>query len=86
MENYSADNIFGRKDPITDAISSSIPASTTGCPANIKVIGVGGGGGNAVNRMIKAGLSGVEFWLMNTDLQILDTDITIRNLHIFICV
>ena len=40
--------------------------------ANIKVIGVGGGGGNAVNRMIKAGLSGVEFWLMNTDLQVLE--------------
>ena len=42
-------------------------------PAKIKVIGVGGGGGNAVNRMIKNGLSGVEFWLMNTDLQILNT-------------
>ncbi|MCQ2744055.1 MAG: cell division protein FtsZ [bacterium] len=42
-------------------------------PAKIKVIGVGGGGGNAVNRMIKSGLTGVEFWLMNTDLQILNT-------------
>src|SRR5574344_1631714 len=41
-------------------------------PAKIKVIGVGGGGGNAVNRMIKAGLTGVEFWLMNTDLQVLN--------------
>ena len=40
-------------------------------PANIKVVGVGGGGGNAVNRMIRSGLSGVEFWLMNTDLQVL---------------
>ena len=40
--------------------------------ANIKVIGVGGGGGNAVNRMIKAGLSGVEFWAMNTDAQVLE--------------
>ena len=40
-------------------------------PASIKVVGVGGGGGNAVNRMIKAGLSGVDFWLMNTDLQVL---------------
>ena len=40
-------------------------------PAKIKVIGVGGGGGNAVNRMIKSGLTGVEFWLMNTDLQVL---------------
>ena len=40
-------------------------------PAKIKVIGVGGGGGNAVNRMIKGGLSGVDFYLMNTDTQIL---------------
>ena len=40
-------------------------------PTRIKVIGVGGGGGNAVNRMVKAKLSGVEFWLMNTDLQVL---------------
>lgn len=40
--------------------------------ANIKVIGVGGGGGNAVNRMIKAGLQGVDFWAMNTDAQVLE--------------
>ena len=40
-------------------------------PTKIKVVGVGGGGGNAVNRMIKAKLAGVEFWLMNTDLQVL---------------
>lgn len=40
--------------------------------ANIKVVGVGGGGGNAVNRMIKAGLSGVDFWAMNTDAQVLE--------------
>ena len=40
-------------------------------PTRIKVIGVGGGGGNAVNRMIKAKLAGVEFWIMNTDLQVL---------------
>lgn len=39
--------------------------------ANIKVVGVGGGGGNAVNRMIAAGLSGVEFWTLNTDAQVL---------------
>ena len=49
----------------------SLPQSVG--PAKIKVIGVGGGGGNAVNRMIKNGLTGVEFWLMNTDLQILNT-------------
>ena len=38
---------------------------------NIKVIGVGGGGGNAVNRMVEAGLQGVEFIAMNTDQQAL---------------
>src|ERR1700741_1022008 len=37
--------------------------------ARIKVIGVGGGGGNAVNRMVLAGLDGVEFIVANTDLQ-----------------
>ncbi len=40
-------------------------------PTCIKVVGVGGGGGNAVNRMMNAKLAGVEFWLMNTDLQVL---------------
>jgi cell division protein FtsZ len=37
--------------------------------ARVKVIGVGGGGGNAVNTMISAGLTGVEFVTMNTDAQ-----------------
>ncbi|GAB4465560.1 MAG: cell division protein FtsZ [Armatimonadaceae bacterium] len=41
--------------------------------AKIKVIGVGGGGTNAVNRMIEAGLAGVDFWAMNTDIQVLQT-------------
>ncbi len=40
--------------------------------AVIKVIGVGGGGCNAVNRMIEAGIQGVEFIAMNTDTQVLD--------------
>jgi len=40
-------------------------------PAIIKVIGVGGGGGNAVNRMIDAELGGIEFMAANTDLQAL---------------
>src|SRR5919205_1917477 len=39
--------------------------------AKIKVIGVGGGGGNAVNRMIDAKVEGVEFIVANTDLQAL---------------
>lgn len=46
------------------------PVSTQN--AIIKVIGVGGGGSNAVERMIKAGIRGVEFIAMNTDVQVLD--------------
>jgi cell division protein FtsZ len=42
--------------------------------ARIKVIGVGGGGSNAVNRMVQAGFEGVEFIVANTDLQALRTN------------
>ncbi len=42
--------------------------------ANIKVIGIGGGGGNAINRMIEAGIEGVEFIAVNTDLQALSNN------------
>jgi cell division protein FtsZ len=56
------------------------PAPTTYIPptghgangeATIKVVGVGGGGGNALNRMMDAGVQGVEFWAINTDAQAL---------------
>src|SRR5215475_14023342 len=49
--------------------------------AIIKVIGVGGGGTNAVNRMIESGLTGVEFIAVNTDAQALlmsDADVKIH--------
>ncbi|MGM0419578.1 MAG: cell division protein FtsZ [Bacillota bacterium] len=49
--------------------------------ANIKVVGVGGGGNNAVNRMIDEGLEGVEFIAINTDAQVLmssNAGVTIR--------
>ena len=42
--------------------------------ARIKVIGVGGGGGNAVNRMVRTGLDGVDFIVANTDLQALQNN------------
>ena len=79
MDNLGPD-IFGRRDVDTSSdmnqniqSSDSIVSTAPGVnPAKIKVIGVGGGGGNAVNRMIKSGLTGVEFWLMNTDLQVLN--------------
>ena len=40
--------------------------------ARLKVIGVGGCGGNAVNTMIESGLDGIEFLIANTDSQALD--------------
>ncbi len=44
--------------------------------ARIKVVGVGGGGGNAVNRMVEVGVEGVEFIAMNTDAQVLDQSLS----------
>jgi cell division protein FtsZ len=46
---------------------TSIPSNYN--EAKIKVIGVGGGGSNAVNRMIESSMNGVEFWIVNTDVQ-----------------
>ncbi len=48
----------------------------------IKVIGVGGGGSNAVNRMVDVGLGGVEFLVANTDLQALDHNRAVSKVQI----
>ena len=50
--------------------------------ANIKVLGIGGGGSNAVNRMIDAALKGVEFWTINTDSQALNVSLAENKLQI----
>ena len=50
--------------------------------ANIKVVGVGGAGGNAVNRMIVSSLQGVEFWVVNTDLQAINISLAEHRLQI----
>ncbi|MEL6159127.1 MAG: cell division protein FtsZ [Cyanobacteria bacterium J06627_32] len=55
-----------------------IPSSV----AKIKVIGVGGGGCNAVNRMIDTGLSGIEFWTVNTDAQALTYSSTTNTMQL----
>ncbi|KAG2612288.1 cell division protein FtsZ homolog 2-1, chloroplastic-like [Panicum virgatum] len=63
-------------DPLKGASDGS-PLEGLGVPpdrsdyneAKIKVIGVGGGGSNAVNRMIESAMHGVEFWVVNTDVQ-----------------
>lgn len=50
--------------------------------ASIKVVGVGGAGGNAIGRMIEAGLSGVEFIDINTDAQVLSESQALHRLQI----
>jgi cell division protein FtsZ len=50
--------------------------------ARIKVVGVGGAGGNAINRMIEAGLEGVEFISINTDMQVLERNLAAIKIQI----
>ncbi|MDD4351534.1 MAG: cell division protein FtsZ [Candidatus Gracilibacteria bacterium] len=50
--------------------------------ANIKVVGIGGGGSNAVNRMVKANLEGIEFIAVNTDSQALHYSNANTKIHI----
>ena len=54
-----------------DALKFEIQEDTALLGTRIKVIGVGGGGSNAVARMMSEGVTGVEFHVMNTDLQAL---------------
>ncbi|HEY7790886.1 MAG TPA: hypothetical protein VIC33_10265, partial [Vicinamibacterales bacterium] len=53
-----------------------------GMGARIKVVGVGGGGSNAVNRMVQVGLDGVEFLVANTDRQALQVNRAMVKLQI----
>lgn len=65
-------NLKSDFSPRADTYNMNMVNSTKFTPAaKIKVIGCGGGGGNAIRRMIEIGLEGVEFWAMNTDLQVL---------------
>jgi len=48
----------------------------------IKVVGVGGGGGNAINTMIEAGIDGVDFIVANTDCQVLETSLAPTKIHL----
>lgn len=61
-----------RTDTPTGSVTESLrepPSANNTNEATIKVIGVGGGGSNAVNRMIESSMKGVEFWIVNTDIQ-----------------
>ena len=65
---------------VTDALriapmarrSSGLRMSSNANSCNIKVVGVGGGGGNAIMRMIETGVKDVDFVALNTDIQALD--------------
>ena len=48
----------------------------------VKIVGVGGGGSNAVNRMVEAGVQGVEFIAVNTDAQALQMSTAMRKISI----
>jgi cell division protein FtsZ len=73
-QNYDSRVVTGEDNLFDDIVPSSV--------ANIKVIGVGGGGGNAVNRMIASDISGVEFWTINTDAQALTQSYAPKRLQI----
>ena len=71
---YDAHNALTDESKSGEVVSSSV--------ARIKVIGVGGGGCNAVNRMIASEVAGVEFWSVNTDSQALSHSDSHNRLHV----
>jgi len=74
------DDVFARGDSADRAVPFG-QAKPAGQPV-IRVIGVGGGGSNAVNRMVEAKVAGVEFVAINTDLQSLQDSLADITLHI----
>jgi cell division protein FtsZ len=69
--------VFGRAEPDFGAVSGPPDPSAP----QIRVVGVGGAGVNAINRMVEAGIPGVEFLAINTDLQSLQqssADVTVH--------
>jgi cell division protein FtsZ len=71
-------DVFARPQSYAPPVS---PPQPTGTPL-LRVVGVGGAGVNAVNRMVEAEIEGVEFLAINTDLQSLQTSAAHETLHI----
>jgi cell division protein FtsZ len=69
---------FARPDRVADTFA---PPAPIGAPV-IRVVGVGGAGVNAVNRMVEADIAGIEFLAINTDLQSLQLSAAHETLHI----
>jgi cell division protein FtsZ len=72
-------DVYARPDRVSEGFAPSAPS--VGRPV-IRVVGVGGAGVNAVNRMVEAEIEGVEFLAINTDLQSLQTSAAHETLHI----
>jgi cell division protein FtsZ len=78
LEGEDTPATYGRTDPMP----SRAPDSEGAPIPVIRVVGVGGAGVNAVNRMVDAGISGVEFLAINTDLQSLQQSTADVTVHI----
>ncbi|MGF1604114.1 MAG: cell division protein FtsZ [Thermosynechococcaceae cyanobacterium] len=76
------DNLGADDAPATPAVQLESDRTMAHGAATIKVMGVGGGGGNAVNRMIASNVLGVEFWLLNTDAQALSQSSDAQRLQV----
>ncbi|HET9720051.1 MAG TPA: cell division protein FtsZ [Solirubrobacteraceae bacterium] len=74
----AAEDVYARSERLSDAFA---PPRPVGSPV-IRVVGVGGAGVNAVNRMIEAEIEGVDFVAINTDLQSLQQCAASETLHI----
>src|SRR5437588_598647 len=74
----TAHDVFARSDRMAESFSAPSPV---GRPV-LRVVGVGGAGVNAVNRMVEAEIAGVEFMAINTDLQSLQQSEAHETLHI----
>lgn len=65
---------------LLDGVASGLSAALR--PCEIRVIGVGGGGGNAINRMVESDIRGVNFFAVNTDAQALNSNRCTQRIHI----
>uniref|UniRef100_A0A7S2XJI3 Cell division protein FtsZ n=1 Tax=Attheya septentrionalis TaxID=420275 RepID=A0A7S2XJI3_9STRA len=81
-ELFDSDTEIGWNTSLNPDSGVIMPEGGAGSPCVIKVLGVGGGGGNAVNRMIQTRIEGVSFWAMNTDAQALRTSLAPNTLNI----
>ena len=74
-QSNTQDAASASSDPLpADHPMALLPGDSMRHNAHIKVVGVGGGGGNAITRMMMAGLKGVEFIAANTDVQALESN------------